>query len=102
MAQRDEDAPGLGVDDREPRRPISGAVFMRLKRIAASLHMPVEAFSLPHSQAALPQVFNSREEEAAEVLRLYFAVDDVAARLRFLELLRGVQIDNVRVENEKV
>lgn len=74
---------------------------MRLKTIAASLNMPVEAFSLPQSRAALPQVFASREEEAAEVLRLYFAVDDVAVRLSFLELLRSLPADSVRAGNEK-
>ncbi|QEE41333.1 MULTISPECIES: hypothetical protein [unclassified Methylobacterium] len=78
-----------GEADRERPKPIADAAALRLRTIAASLNMPVEAFSLSHSSAAVPQVFASREEEGVEILRLYFAVDDVAARLRFLELLRG-------------
>ncbi|MCJ2018972.1 hypothetical protein MKK84_16230 [Methylobacterium sp. E-065] len=103
MGQRDKDPPGLGFEeDRERRRLIASAAAMRLKTIAASLNMPVEAFSLPHSRVALPRVFTSREEEAAEVLRLYFAIDDVAVRLRFLELLRDLPTNRVRAEDEKV
>ena len=103
MCQKDKRDPEAAIErDRERRRPGSDAAAMRLKRISASLNLPVAAFNLAHSRAALPRVFGSREEEAAEVLRLYFAVDDMAARLRFLELLRGLPGDGTEAVDEKV
>ena len=77
-------------DDSGASEPVARGAAARLKTVAAILNLPVEAFSLSRSSATLQRVFATREDEVAEVLRLYFAVDDIATRMRYLELLRGL------------
>lgn len=91
MSRKNSNEPMRFMDnnDTELSKSLSTAVSARLKSVAALLNVPVEVFMLPHSGAALPQVFASREEEATEVLRLYFAVDDIATRMRYLGILRS-------------
>lgn len=102
MSQKDKSALDPRLErDRGRHKPASDAAAMRLKTIAASLNMPVAAFNLTCSRTELPRVFATRAEEAAEVLRLYFAVNDVAARLALLELLRGLPNDGIRAVDEK-
>jgi len=87
-------------DDTGASRPFSTAAVARLRAIAATLNLPVAAFMMSRSGAALPRVFASRDDEAAELLRLYFAVDDISTRTRYLELLRGLSAPEVNVAGE--
>ena len=92
MSRRVSNEPQWLGDDNDPEAvgPVTSVAATRLKTIATTLELPVAAFMMSRSSVALPRVFASREDEAAEVLRLYFAVDDIATRTRYLELLRGL------------
>jgi hypothetical protein len=101
MGPKDKLPPKFGPnEDQGHHRPVSDAAAVRLKMIAASLNLPISAFDLTHSRAELQRVFASREEEEAKLLQLYFAVDDVATRNGFLELLRGLTSNNAEVQNK--
>ena len=102
MSRKDSTAsPGFGDNgDRDTLDPLTTAAAARLKTIAATLNLPVAAFKMSGSGAVLPRVFASQEDEAAEVLRLYFGVDDIATRLRYLELLRGLSALEAKVVGE--
>ena len=89
----DKDASGVS-------EPVARGAAARLRTVAAILNLPVEAFLLSRSSVTLQRVFATREDEVAEVLRLYFAVDDIATRMRYLELLRSLSAPEVKVAGE--